>query len=325
MRPSFGRKILVLTLAAGSAAVLLALSGCAAQPKSEPGTGPAGAPTTTMIPAAPGIAVEQARTPKQRAENDAAQILAAFVPPPGATRLSAAPADLTQPVQTPGTPDLVDKAGWWQVPGNASGLLGWETRHLPHRFASTGAAVGDPPVGGYPMDASMFSLPPVPAVLDSRQLVVEVHYDGRGHTNIRVDAQVTWIPARSASERIPADASVVTIAHTMDMNTRTPAPKPVTITNPATVRRVAALINALPVSLPGTFHCPMDGGAALVLTFRAKAGGQALAVAHLATEGCQQVGLTIAGKPQPGLGQVGAGDSVATRVLHIAGLSWTLP
>jgi hypothetical protein len=327
MRPSFGRKSLVISLATVTGAVILVLSGCAGQPKPQPG-GQAAAtqrPAGTAVPAAPGIAVEQARTPKQRAEDDAAQILAAFVPPPAATRLAAAPTGLTQPVQTPGTPDLVDKTAWWRVPGNADGVLGWETRHLPHRFAETGGAVGDPPVGGQPMYASMFSLPPVPAVLNSRQLVVEVQYDGRGHTNIRVDAQVTWTPARSAADRVSASASVLTIAHVMDMNLNNPAPKSVTLTDPARVRQIAALINALPLAQPGTFHCPMDAGAMLLLTFRARPGGPVLAVADLATESCQVVSFALAGQPQQKLGQVGGGDSLAAKVLRMAGLSWTLP
>jgi hypothetical protein len=281
-----------------------------------------------MTPAAPGIAGKQALTPKQRAEADAAQILASFVAPPGARRQPTAPPSsprLAGPIQTIGTPDLVDKASWWLVRGEPQALLGWEERHLPNRFTHSGSATGDGPVGVNPTWADFYALPAITGVLDQRELLVEVVDAGHGQTAIRVDAQVTWIPARPASERVPSAARVVTIAQVPDMNSHVPPPKPVTITDPAEVSAIAALIDALPVSPPGTFHCPMDAGAALVLTFRARPGGPPLAIAQDALEGCQFVGLTIGGKPQPGLGQPAAGQSLAAKVLRIAGLSWKLP
>jgi hypothetical protein len=57
-----------------------------------------------------------------------------------------------------------------------------------------------------------------------------------------------------------------------------------------------------------------------VLTFRARPGGPALAVATDMLDGCGGVGLTIGGKSQPGLANVSG-----TRILAIAGLTWKLP
>jgi hypothetical protein len=54
-------------------------------------------------------------------------------------------------------------------------------------------------------------MPQVAGVIDSRRLLVEVVLDGAG-TAIRVDAQVTWLPARPAGEQVPAGAGAVTIA-----------------------------------------------------------------------------------------------------------------
>ncbi len=118
----------------------------------------------------------------------------------------------------------------------------------------------------------MFSLPDIPGVLDSRELVVEVVQDG-DKTAIRVDAQVTWQPARPASEKVPAAAKAVTISMDLGLNQRgKKPPKPVTITDRAKVRKLTALINSLALFPPGTFNCPADFGDDLMLTFRARPG-----------------------------------------------------
>jgi hypothetical protein len=266
-----------------------------------------------------------ALSPKQRAVADASAILASFAVPPGARRLPGAPAVsggvLGHPVQTPGTPDLVDQADWWQVPGSPQQVLGWEAAHVPHRFSLAGSATTDGPPGTAPTWADMFSLPAIPAVLDSRQLVVQVVADGDG-TAIRVDAQVTWLPIRPAGEKVPSVARAVTLSQDLGLNAggKKP-PAPVTITDPVRVRRLAALIDGLPLPSPGVLHCPAAFGSNLVLTFRARPGGPALAVATVELSGCGGVDLTIGGRRQPALAATG---STATQILAIAGLHWKL-
>lgn len=97
-------------------------------------------------------------------------------------------------------------------------------------------------------------------------------------------------------------------------------PKPTAITDPAKVRKLVALINGLSPPLPGIRNCPADFGDGLTLTFRASPHGPPLAVATAELSGCQGVGLTIGGKPQPGL-QGGIGP----QILQIAALPWTIP
>jgi hypothetical protein len=129
--------------------------------------------------------------------------------------------------------------------------------------------------------------------------------------------------ARDAAA-IPAGASAVTLALHPDVNVHVKLPSPVTVTDPAKVRRLAALINGLPAFPAGAYSCPFDGGAALVLTFSAGRGGAELAVATVSLEGCEGVGLVAGGKPQPGLGAVDGGRQVAARALKAAGLNWDL-
>jgi hypothetical protein len=323
MRPR-ARHLPIASLALGAAAAL-ALSGCGTVHAQ--GTDPAGQPTgSTDVPVT--SAKSPARpspTPKQRAEADADAILASFAVPKGARKLSAAPSvgkgALRWPGQTLGTPDLVDKAEWWIATGAPQSVLSWEAKHLSHRFSSAGGGTGYGP-GFATIWSQVFSLPDIPGVLDSRELVVEVVQDG-AKTAIRVDSQVAWQPARPASEKVPAAAKAVTIAMKLgtDQGGRKP-PKPVTITDPAKVGALKALVNGLALFPPGTFNCPADFGQGLVLTFRAGPGTPALAVAAVDLAGCDGVDLTIGGKSQPAL--AGPGTDSGPQVLKLAGLSWKI-
>ncbi|MGD0706253.1 MAG: hypothetical protein ABSA02_41035 [Trebonia sp.] len=301
------------------AVAAMALAGCAV---AHPAVRPAGS-TGTTVPATR-TAARPAAGPEQRAEADAAAILGSFAVPSGATRVAAAPpvdkGALKTAIQIPGTPDLVDKAGWWLAPGAPRQVLAWEAKHVPQRYTSEGTATVTGPGGRGSIWSDMFSLPEVTGVLDSRELVVEVVQDG-AKTAIRVDAQVTWQPAVPAGEKVPAAAKAVTISMNLGMNQRGKKPaKPVTVTGPAEVSELRALINSLPLSPPGRFSCPAAFGDDLILTFRARPGGPALAVATDLLSGCPMVALTIGGKSEPAL----SGAS-GPQILRIAGLPWKIP
>jgi hypothetical protein len=268
-------------------------------------------------------AAKAAPSPKRRAVADADAILAAFAVPKHAQKLPSAPsvADglLKHPGQLPGSPDLVDKAEWWLVPGKPQAALAWEAAHLPHRFSATGTGtVGGP--GNETGWVEVFSLPDIYGVLDSRDLVVLAVADGK-KTALRVDAQVTWQPARPASEKVPAAAKAVTISEDLGGNQgKKKPPKPVTITNPAKVSKLIKLIDGLPLAQPGVFGCPADFGDSLTLTFRAGRGTPALAAATVDLSGCGLVSFTIGGKAQPTLA-----STSGQGILKIAGLHWKIP
>jgi hypothetical protein len=178
-------------------------------------------------------------------------------------------------------------------------------------------------------------LPPVPAVEDTRELTVEVADAGAGQTAIRVDAQVTWLPARPASEKVPAAATAVTLSVISDPHQKPPQSQ--TITRPAAVRRITALVNALPVFPPGPRECGSGTGADLVLTFRAAPQGRVLATALVNGSGCQPVifaagATTITSDTRTWnatgvitLGVPYQGHPLALSVLKAAGLRWNLP
>jgi len=227
------------------------------------------------------------------------------------------PAALKVPITTLGSTTLVDDVSFWRAPGQPQAVLAWERAHLPRRFK-----LGDADFGPPSWDR-MFSLAPIPGVLNVRELVVEVTGAGNGQTAIRVDAQVSWQPHRPASERVPPTARVVTITQlpSLDPHARHPH-APVTIADPAVVRRLAALIDNLQLSTIGPdASCPASLGGGIRLTFRARAGGPPLAVAQ-GPAPCGTVQFSVGGKQQPALQLT---DSFIPQILKLAGLHWTVP
>jgi hypothetical protein len=256
-------------------------------------------------------------TPQERAVTDAAAILKAFVVPPGARRLPQAPDALKVPITTIVSTTLVDEVSFWRAPGQPQAVLAWEQARLPRRFTPADADFGPPS-----WDRT-FSLAVVPGVLNTRDLVVEVTGAGNGQTAIRVDAQVSWQPSRPGAERVPSAVGVVTITQLPSLTPHaTRPPPPVTITDLAAVRRLAALVDSLQLSTIGPdASCPAAFGGGIRLTFLAWADGPPLAVAQ-GPAPCGTVQFSVGGKRQPALQMT---DSFIPQVLKLAGLHWKIP
>jgi len=329
MTPTVGRLLGPLL----AAALALALVGCAAAPS--PATA---ASRTATATAPPGAAT--ALSPKQRAEADAAAILAAFVVPPGARKLTGAPpgqaSQLKNIAGSSASPNWIDQTGFWQVTGAPQQVLVWTASHVGRSHTTLGP-ITYLPTPGRPETVweRDYVLPPVPSVEDTRELTVEVADAGGGQTAIRVDAQVTWLPARAASAMVPA-AAAVTLSVVPDGNLKTKPPRPVTITSPEEVQRVSAMVNSLPAFPPGPLECGPGGTAGLVLTFLAAAAGRVLATAYVSIEGCEQVLFAAGGQEitndtrtwnAPGVTDLGVpyrGAALAGTVLKTVGSKWDL-
>lgn len=296
--------------------ISLLLAGCGSL---HAGDGSPGGPGST--PARSGSPSSASQSPHDRAKADAAAILAAFVPPPGASRLQAAPAAggpaLSHPVYQQVTPDIVDDVDWWRVPGlSQHGVLDWEKAHLARQFTVSGYGG---PLGWTPAIEQWWTLPDVAGVLVNRWLMVTAIGDGSS-TLLRVDADVDWLPARPAWSILPA-ASIraVVAAAVPSINDKRKRPAPVTVTDPSRVQKLVALINGLSMPLTGgTLSCPGVEGGSLRLTFLARPGGPALGVALVSDNGCGGVAVTV-GSQQVGL----AGGLAAQQALTISGLPWT--
>jgi hypothetical protein len=297
------------------ACAAVVLSGCGSQPSGpQPGSQqPGGARTGTAGPRTTGPA-----SPRQRAVADAARIMASFPRPPGAVRAGPI-ASLTQPGARPATPDLASVTRWWRVPGRPQEVLAWVGAHLPPGFAPAGTGSGS---GSW---TGMFALPAVPGVLTQRELVVLAVRSG-SQTAIRVDAQVVWLPARPGAERVPPTAAVLTVTPVFGLNPNPRAERldrAFTVTDPAQVARITAVVNGLARFPAGAFSCPADSGGQMRLTFSTRPGGPVLARLTTQYGGCGIVSVRIRGRDMPALSEYPrSGPPLQQQVLAIAGVSW---
>jgi hypothetical protein len=297
-------------------ACALAAAGCATQPAS----------TRALTVAAAGRAVAgdpasgpaSTPTPRQQAQAEAGKLLAAFAPPPGATRVARPPVAarraLAAPAVSIASATLVDQAAFWVAPGSPQALLSWAAAHLPRQFAAGASGNSGPP----PVWGEEFSLAPA-GTSTARVMVVTVTSAGDGQTAIRVDGQVTWQPPRPGSEVVPASARLVTLAEVPGGNPDAAFPPPVTVSGLAAVKKIAGLVDGLPLSTAGTEPCPLSPGNELQLTFRARAGGHPLAVAE-GPGACSTLQFSVSGRQQPALAI--SGPFIAD-VLAAAGVHWT--
>jgi hypothetical protein len=103
---------------------------------------------------------------------------------------------------------------------------------------------------------------------DHNEIDISTVQDGSS-VAVRVDAQVTWLPAKAAADTIPAGVSSAQLAYHGGLQ-QPGQPKPVdrtvTVTGPQLVGLVAA-INGLEIVPPGPPHsCPMDDGETATLS-----------------------------------------------------------
>jgi hypothetical protein len=294
-------------------AVLVALSagcGAVAQAASSP------APRAVVGGAARSPAANQ-----EAAQTDAASLLAKLSLPAGATRQAGEPAGdggtLGQPGSGPPvTPNVVDDAAWWIVPGTTQQVVQYVDDHPP--AGGQPSLSGQSSGGGRPtVTDTGFAWPAVPGQLSLRSLVVAVVQLQNGSTAVRADGEVVWITPRLRSERIPAGARRVIVTTTKSGKL---VQGPFTVTARAKVAKIVRLLNALPAFQPGTYSCPADFGWQIRVAFyRAGAASSAapLALALVDPGGCGAVELRLAGKRQPPL----AGGYTATKrlsgLLHV--------
>jgi hypothetical protein len=231
------------------------------------------------------------------ARADAAALLTRLQLPAGASASTVEPAgdggQLARPAVGPAaTPNVVDRHGWWRVPGGPAAVLAYVAAHPPagaHRFLS------GPGVAG-------FAWRPRRRVLNQRWLIVHAVALADGSTGVRADAQVVWVTPRPAHERIPAGERRLRV---------TVGRHSLLVTSRSQIRQVVRLLNALPAAQPGAVNCPADMGIRVRLAFRPRP-----AVAVVDTTGCGGVTLTLHGRRQPPL--AGGRELIPrlARVLH---------
>jgi hypothetical protein len=124
----------------------------------------------------------------------------------------------------------------------------------------------------------------------------------------------------ASTGRLPAGIHAVRITLVPGANDRTKPPGPVTVTSPAEVGTLVALVNGLKAFPAGSYSCPMDDGRGVRLAFLGQRAGATLATAFAAGNGCGGVTLTAGTRKSV----LGWGDDAAKRALAIAGIHWNV-
>ncbi len=251
------------------------------------------------------------------AQADAASLLSALPLPPGATHSALEPAGDDSVLAHPGegppvTPNVVDDSAWWLVPGAPATVLAYIAAHRPAGTTLALKGFGSTGTNGASFESEGIEWPPIRNILTMRWLVLEAVQLPGGSTGLRADAQVVWLTPRPVSEQIPPGSSRLRVSVRDTIPVNRPRRRVLTVTSPRALRRIVALLNALPAAQPGVKSCPADFGVIVRLALYARRGARPLAVALVDPSGCGGVELTIGGRRQPSLegeGLPGAGPS----------------
>jgi len=303
------RQIAVVTLAGAA----LALAGCADPQSPAPQGGSTASPTNSTALSPPEFAHLQAFT-----------MLRSFTPPPGARRVSVSPSARLDHVEESTTAidkNLVDASAEWVAPGKPADVLAEAVKHVPAQYNRIGAGTS-----GSGTADDVYQLGPVPNELNLRELDISVVSVGNGSTGIRVDALAGWVtfPPAQAHQWVPLTARVMTFTEFLKPKPVSAMRAPAMVTNPAQVADIVSLINSLaPLPQGAIYNCPADlGGGEVLLTFRARVGGPALAVVGLPQSGCAFASVAQNGKQETSLLPGDSATDVLWRIGRISGLDW---
>ncbi|HLI56020.1 MAG TPA: hypothetical protein VKY26_03200 [Actinomycetota bacterium] len=244
-----------LVAAEGCSSIAVSVGGTAAEPL----TGAASFDTTLAPyfagapagshPAWPAPVPPRFVSSKPEAEALLSRLQSSLVPPPGATaRDGNPPPALANPATEIGPGAAISAQRLWTVPGSPEATIAFLRAHLV-----TGAVPGD---SGGPGERLWFD-EDVTGTAIGGDVTPEV-VAGPGDTSIlRVDFEVTYDPARSMGEEVPASDHYLSISRTPEVAPTPSPPVTATFSDPATVLGMANLLNALPAAGgDGTASCP---------------------------------------------------------------------
>jgi hypothetical protein len=245
---------------------------------------------------------------RRQALRDVERRLRRAEPPPGAKALATAPkgSHLSLVGEGVNSKNFLDRSRFWVVPGSPAETLAWIKAHPPGGLS--------PGFEGYAQDGGRtvelevgFEAKPLRGLATDRTLFFATARAPDGRTILRVDAQGVWVLPHLATEVIPPSASSLEVVREPPGGTATTQ----RVTDRAAVRRLAGLIDRLPVEQPyGHVECGLqigEGPLEVTLIFR-DTSGTAVAEAHQQVpEGlCSAMELTIEGERQRPLAGGGA-------------------
>jgi hypothetical protein len=248
-------RFLGIALVAGG----LLMTGCAADPSppaSSPTSGTGASASPSGQAADPNLAV---------ASQQVAKMLVVVPVLPQAVELSHVPSNLPRFSEAIVRPDnLLSRTRWWSAPGDVAGAVAYLQSHVPSGLGLEEGGAGAPTVTYVGETNAAYS--------SARLHVDVVPYEGG--VAVRARSEVLWQPKAGSGRPLPADIAAVEI-------TVRRANKAPTVTRAllgAEARKLATLINALPVADPNTAVCSADLGLRDDLAFRTSSGSVKVSV-----------------------------------------------
>jgi hypothetical protein len=180
---------------------------------------------------------------------------------------------------------------WWSTPLSPPSALASLRARLPATLRLTGRGIGTV-TGGATLTYLILEGPPIRGSNDET-LLVTIAGDRRG-SGIRADAQVLWVPPRTAAEDVSPGVRHVTLLEYRRDSSHVLAR--VTLSG-ARARRLARLVNDLPVDNRGPHGCTLDTGLRIRMTFPTDGGGLVFTV----WPACGSVLVSAGGSSQPAL------------------------
>ncbi|MBR7835795.1 hypothetical protein KDL01_21155 [Actinospica durhamensis] len=267
---------------------------------------------------AAGHSTEATPDPSVLAQGEASRLLAIFVPPPGADRLSGAPSGLP-PSAVPADaamPYQVASTAWWRTTQtSAADAISWVGEHPEQGL--TAVAPGAQAGSGVASSIT-FSGTSTDPTINGITLTVTAYPAVGGATVLSVAADVAYRPARPSTEALPPATQLIVVP-TFGLNSKQSAPE-VTVTDVAEIGRIEAVINGLSKAETGGISCPMDNGAGMALVFEG-AQNATLADVVVSATGCGNVQVSISGYTEPTLA---GGRQAAALIQRILGTNWDL-
>jgi hypothetical protein len=300
--------------------VVVAAAGCASTvtPPIASQTAPSAAATAASA------AASTSTDPASLALHDAAALVSSFAPPPGATRSPSKPTGTpsaldSMPVQQQVSTKAVS-TGWWLVPMSADAADAWLRAHGADGWGAVGPTATAVRFITYTK--------PSTATLAERTVTVSVAPLSAQRAVLRVDAEDVYRLSKPAAEAVPATAYLLaTVQPVGGVAAPEADARILTVTDRATIAKLAGLINALPREVDSVHSCPIDRGGKIVLAFKDSANGAARATVVIGLSGCPDVAVTVGGVQQPDLdpGAVTAKDGLSGEVAGLLGVTLAAP
>jgi hypothetical protein len=311
------RTLTGLATLAGAAALMI--TGCGVADSGQTARDTTGAGGSAAIPATstasaahPGTAPAGSRGQALRL---ARKLLAELVRPAGSATLPQRPlpAGLRRPFSTESATSYLDIYRLFSLPVPMRKAEHFLSTHTPAGLKQFGTGTYSSS-GRVTTESVTLAARRLPAGISSLQVVETiVPGPGGGTALLRADAQVIWYPDRSPAEFLTVASFRAVRLQAPKAFGRGPGTVTRTFTARAVIRRLVRVVDSLPASPGGVFHCPLLTGTYEV-TFLPRA-GHALAV--VSVPGCAADDVTVGGVTQPALADFGRLTSAVRALLHL--------